>query len=57
MSQWPPVLRRAGMRRIITVLYPLQEPMWLMFLGMQRVSLALLSQCVGCNLEWAKERP
>ena len=34
MSQWPPVLRRAGMRLTITNLYPLREPMW-MFLGMQ----------------------
>ena len=34
VSQWPPVLRRAGMRQTITILYPLQEPM-LMFLGMQ----------------------
>ena len=44
MSQWPPVRRRAGMRRIITILYPLWEPMWLMFLGIQRVSLAILCQ-------------
>ena len=35
VSQWPPVLRRAGMRRIITILYPLREHMWLMFLGIQ----------------------
>ena len=34
VSQWPPVLRRAGMRRIITILYPLRQHMW-MFLGMQ----------------------
>ena len=34
MSQWPPVLRRDGMRLTITILYPLREPMW-MFLGMQ----------------------
>ena len=34
VSQWPLVLRRAGMRQTITILYPLQEPMW-MFLGMQ----------------------
>ena len=27
VSQWPPVLRRAGMRRTITILYPLREPM------------------------------
>ena len=44
MSQWPPVLRRAGMRRIITILYPLREPIWLMFLGMQPVSLAILCE-------------
>ena len=49
VSQWPPVLRRAGMRRIITIiiLYPLREPMWLMFLGMQRMSLAILCQHLG----------
>ena len=47
VSQWPPVLRRAGMRRIITILYPPREPMWLMFLGMQRVSLAILCQHLG----------
>ena len=35
VSQWPPILRRAGMRRIITILYRLQGHMWLMFLGMQ----------------------
>ena len=34
MSQWPPFLRPAGMRQTITILYRLQEPMW-MFLGMQ----------------------
>ena len=34
VSQWPLVLRRAGMRRTITILYPLREPMW-MFPGMQ----------------------
>ena len=34
VSQWPPVLRHAGMRQTITILYPLREPMW-MFLGMQ----------------------
>ena len=34
VSQWPPVLRRAGMRQTITIIYPLREPMW-MFLGMQ----------------------
>ena len=34
MSRWPPVLRRDGMRLTITILYTLQEPMW-MFLGMQ----------------------
>ena len=49
MSQWPPVLRRAGTRRIITItiLYPLLEPMWLMFLGMQRMSLGILCQHLG----------
>ena len=34
VSQWPPVLRRAGMRQTIAILYPLRERMW-MFLGMQ----------------------
>ena len=34
VSQWPPVLRRAGMRQTIIILYPLREPMW-MFLVMQ----------------------
>ena len=34
VSQWPLVLLRAGMRQTITILYPLQEPVW-MFLGMQ----------------------
>ena len=27
VSQWPPVLRRAGMRQTITIIYPLREPM------------------------------
>ena len=42
--QWPPVLCRAGMRRIITItiVYPLWEPIWLMFLGMQGMILAIL---------------
>ena len=34
VSQWLLLLRRAGMRRTIIILYPLREPMW-MFLGMQ----------------------
>ena len=34
VSQWPPVLRRNGMRLTITILYPLREPKW-MFLGTQ----------------------
>ena len=34
VSQWPPVVRRDGMRQTISILYPLREPMW-MFLGMQ----------------------
>ena len=34
VGQWPPVLRRAGTRQTITILYPLREPMW-MFLGKQ----------------------
>ena len=47
VSQWPPLLRRAGMWQIITTLYPLREPMWLMSLGMQRMSLAILCQHLG----------
>ena len=49
MSQWPPVVRRAGMQRIITItiLYPIREPIWLMFLGMQRMFLAILCQHLG----------
>ena len=49
MSQWPPVLRRAGMWRIITItiLYLLREPMLLMFLRMQRMTLAILCQHLG----------
>ena len=47
VSQWPQVLRRAGMRRNITILYPLREPMRLMSLGMQRMSLAIVCEHPG----------
>ena len=49
VRQWPPALRRAGMRLIITntLLCPLQGPSRLMFMGMQLMSLAILCQHLG----------
>ena len=49
VSQWPPALRRVGMRLIITItlLYPLREPKRLLIMGMQLMSLVILCQHLG----------